>query len=140
MKSNNRNYYIFGVTALVIIAGVVYLLSSSKKDGMWTAVNTAVTTLIAENQTTATIMYTNRGFSPTTLEVPVGTKVIFTNQGDGLMWVASAHHPTHQLLPGFDSFKGVPNGASYEYTFTKAGVWKYHDHLNASSRGLVIVK
>ncbi len=51
------------------------------------------------------------------------------------MWVASAMHPTHQLLPGFDELTAVPKGTSYEYTFTKDGAWKFHDHINPEARG-----
>lgn len=87
-----------------------------------------------------TVIYNNTGFTPNTIEVPVGSKVRFVNNSKVDMWVASAMHPTHGLLPGFDELKGDAKGSSYEYTFTKAGSWKYHDHLKPELRGLVIVK
>ncbi len=141
MESNNKNYYILGVIAVAIIAGAVYLFSSTKKADTLPVINTTTTIEpVTENQAEAkVIFYTDKGFSPSSIEVSVGTKVIFINQSVGLMWVASAVHPTHQALPGFDQLTAVPNGVSYEYTFTKAGTWKYHDHLNPEARGVVIV-
>lgn len=87
-----------------------------------------------------TIAYRNDGFFPPTIEVAAGTKVRFVNESSNEMWVASAMHPTHQLLPGFDQMKGGPKGGVYEYTFTKAGAWKFHDHLKPEFRGSVTVK
>ena len=140
MESNNKNYYILVAIAIIIVAGAVYLFSSPKKAGSMPAVNTTTVVPVAEEQEITTIFYTDKGFSTNSIEVTVGTKVVFINQSAGLMWVASAVHPTHQALPGFDQLTAVPNGTSYEYTFTKTGTWKYHDHLNPEARGVVTVK
>lgn len=85
------------------------------------------------------VTYTNTGFSPTTVTVKKGTTVTFVNASTGGMWVASAVHPTHQLLPGFDQLKSVGKGGSYDYTFVKVGTWKYHNHVNVSDFGSVVV-
>ncbi len=85
------------------------------------------------------ISYGTGGFTPATVTVKVGTTVRFANDGSAQMWVASAVHPTHQVLPGFDQLTSVGNGGSYEYTFTKVGTWKYHNHVNPSETGTVIV-
>lgn len=87
----------------------------------------------------STVAYTDGGFAPNTLTVKKGTNVTFTNQSSKGMWVASALHPTHQLLPGFDQLKSVANGGTYEYTFEKVGTWKYHNHVAASDTGTVVV-
>jgi len=34
----------------------------------------------------------------------------------------------------------VPRGASWEFTFTKAGTFGFHNHTGASSVGTVIVR
>ncbi len=141
MESTVKNYYILGAIAIIIIVGAVYSFSSPKKESLVTAMDKGTTVAPAtKGQVTATIFYTNQGFSPATIEVAGGTKVIFTNQSDEPMWVASATHPAHQILPSFDGLEGIPNGSSYEYTFSKAGAWRYHDHLNPAMRGLVTVK
>jgi hypothetical protein len=55
------------------------------------------------------------------------------------MWVASAVHPTHQLLPGFDQLASVAKGGTYEYSFAKVGTWKYHNHMKPTDFGGVVV-
>lgn len=90
----------------------------------------------AKNQ----VVYTENGFSPSTLNVNVGDSVTFVNQSSRGMWVASNPHPTHTDLPGFDAMKSIPQGSSYTYIFQKTGNWGYHNHLNRSQGGQVIVK
>ncbi len=89
--------------------------------------------------TGVTVAYTNTGFTPNTVTVKVGTAVTFVNQSTSALWVASAVHPTHQLLPGFDELKSVNSGGSYTYVFAKVGTWKYHNHVNPSDIGSVVV-
>ena len=87
-----------------------------------------------------TVTLTDQGFTPASITVKAGEKVTFVNQSSGQMWVASAPHPTHTDLPGFDELTSVGNGGSYDYTFVKVGSWKYHNHLNPNQRGVVVVK
>ena len=87
-----------------------------------------------------TVRYTNTGFEPTKLTVPVGTMVEFVNQSDEEMWVASNVHPSHEILATFDQFKGAGKGQSYMYTFDKKGEWPYHDHINPALEGVVAVE
>lgn len=87
----------------------------------------------------ASVQYTNSGFSPKEITVKVGTIVTFTNQSDGGMWVASAPHPTHSIYPELDQLKSVAKGGTYEFTFTKVGTWKYHNHLKSTDFASVIV-
>lgn len=87
-----------------------------------------------------TVVYTNDGFRPAKLTIPVGTMVEFVNQSDKQMWVASNIHPSHEILPTFDEFKGVGKGQTYMYTFDKKGTWPYHDHINASLEGVINVE
>lgn len=85
------------------------------------------------------VSYTDNGFNPKSITVKKGTQAGFTNQSKKEMWVASAVHPTHQLLPGFDQLKSVGVGGSYLYTFIKVGTWKYHNHKVPEDVGTVIV-
>lgn len=87
-----------------------------------------------------TVRYTNSGFEPAKLTVPVGTMVEFVNQSDEEMWVASNMHPSHEILATFDQFSGVGKSQSYMYTFDKKGVWPYHDHINPAIEGSIMVE
>lgn len=87
-----------------------------------------------------TVRYTNTGFQPANLTVPVGTMVDFINQSDKEMWVASNVHPGHEILPTFDQFKGLAKGQNYMYTFDQKGTWAYHDHINPALEGVITVE
>ena len=83
-----------------------------------------------QSPATNTIAYTDTGFSPQSITVKPGTTVTFVNQSSTDMWIASAVHPTHLELPGFDQLKGGPKGSTYSFTFEDVGTWRFHDHLN----------
>lgn len=86
------------------------------------------------------VVYTDSGFSPSPLTIQKGETVTFTNESNRGMWVASDVYPTNQLLPGFDQLSTVPKAGIYEYTFVKVGMWKYHNQVNHTDEGIVIVK
>lgn len=101
------------------------------------------------------VTYTDQGFSPSEVTVARGQAVTWVNESSGPMWVASAMHPDHVVYDGtdrtahcaagytgpapFDKCKGEGPGARYTFTFDKEGTWRYHDHINASRFGSVIV-
>ena len=100
------------------------------------------------------VTYTNQGFSPQILEIEAGETVTFQNKSSIPFWPASALHPTHKSYPGsdivkcgtgdeeniFDACRNLTTGESYMFTFLETGEWGYHDHLNASRFGKIIVK
>lgn len=86
------------------------------------------------------ISMTDTGFSPASVTVPAGTTVTFVNNGQASHWPASATHPTHDVLPEFDSQRGIATGEEYSFTFTQAGTWKYHDHLFPQLTGQIVVQ
>jgi len=94
------------------------------------------------------VTYMNSGYSPSTLRVKVGATVVFHNNSSQSMWTASAFHPTHTAYPTtggcigstFDACKGIQPGDSWSFKFDIAGTWKYHNHLNPSDTGTIIVE
>lgn len=92
--------------------------------------------------TPLTVAYTNSGFSPNRLTLtPTCRTVTFVNQTSRNMWVASDPHPTHTGFPAFDADRGMLPGESYTFTFPAgARTYNYHDHLNAASRGAIVVQ
>lgn len=85
------------------------------------------------------VSYTANGFEPNTISIKAGQTVTWTNKDSDDVWVASNPHPTHTDYPGFDELKSMSNGQTYSFTFTKVGKWGYHNHLNPSQQGTVIV-
>jgi len=87
----------------------------------------------------ATVSYTDSGFSPKTVTVRKGTTVTFKNTSTGTMWVVTGVYPTNQLLPGFDEKAAVATGGMYQYTFTKVGTWQYYNHAKTTDEAFVVV-
>lgn len=94
------------------------------------------------------VIYTDAGYSPSTLNIKAGATVTFKNNSSQSMRTASGVHPTHRLYPTtggcigstFDACKGVQPGGSWSFKFDIAGTWKYHNHLNPSDTGTIIVE
>lgn len=94
-----------------------------------------------------TIVYSDSGYSPSSLVVPKGTTVTFRNDSSQQMWPASAKHPTHEVYPEaggcigskFDACAGIEPGGRWTFEFNQIGTWKYHDHLNPSFSGTIVV-
>lgn len=85
------------------------------------------------------IMMTSKGFEPANITVKKGTKVTFVNKDNKSHWPASAPHPTHTIYPQFDPKAGIAAGKSWNFTFDRAGEWKFHDHLLPTFFGSVTV-
>src|SRR3989344_8702098 len=144
----NRNPIGVIIVLIIVIAGGWYLFSRTSTKGP--APETSVTN---QESTSVTVTYTDQGFSPASVSIPLGAMVTFVNQSPKNMWVASAMHPEHTVYSGtslaqhcpdttgtaFDECKGDPSGSSYSFRFNKAGEWKYHDHIDATKFGTVIV-
>lgn len=86
------------------------------------------------------VIHTDAGFSPATLRIKKGERVIFKNEGTRSMWVASNPHPVHSDYPGFDAKRTYAKGESYSFSFIYSGNWKYHNHLNPTEGGVIVVE
>ena len=79
-------------------------------------------------------------FNPQVLTVKKGTEVTWVNKDTEPCWVASDPHPIHNGYPGFDAGKGMIQDETYKFTFQKTGIFGYHDHLNITNTGKIIVE
>lgn len=134
----NKNVWI--ILAVVVILGLGAWMFLAKKP----ATNTNTTNSTGGNTASciegSEVTYTNSGFSPSCIKIKLGTTVTFRNQSSQAVQPASDPHPVHTGLPGFDSRQGVASGTTYQFTFTGAGTFGYHNHLNASETGAVVVE
>jgi len=80
------------------------------------------------------------GFDPQEIKINQGDKVNFINQDKVDRWPASNIHPTHGIYPEFDPKKPIEPNQSWQFQFDKSGFFKFHDHLNPSLTGTIVVK
>lgn len=137
---------ISGLVVFVVVVGV-FVLENRKvyaPEG-----DTIMSTQPDQEQGAVIIAYTNEGFSPKSITIQKGTEVEFVNQSEKNFWPASALHPTHEVYPdkespcgtsAFDACEALAPGASWTFTFNEVGTWRYHDHINASYTGTIIVE
>ena len=93
----------------------------------------------APTEKTSLIEMNETSFSPNAITISIDTKVIFKNIGNRPIWPASNIHPTHGIYPEFDPQRPIPPGESWSFVFTKAGIWRMHDHLAPSILGTITV-
>lgn len=83
-------------------------------------------------QSANTVVIKNLTFSPSTITVPVGTTVTWTNQD------TVAHTVTAEVSGGPASGTLQP-GQSYSFTFNQAGTFSYCSSLHPTAKGTVTV-
>lgn len=54
--------------------------------------------------------------------------------------VGSDPHPQHTDYPLMNALDITPPKGFYKFTFNVEGEYKFHNHLNASHKGTIIVK
>lgn len=87
---------------------------------------------------TATITFTNNGFSPSTLTVKKGTKVTVVNNSSNPVQFSSDNHPTHRANPEMNMMELSP-GNNATFTANTLGTHGFHDHIDDSKTGTLIV-
>jgi len=143
------------IVAIIVIVGGWYLLKgtpASAPEAAATETPAAPAAAGATSPAEVIVTYTDQGFSPANVSIAQGQTVTWVNQSSEGMWVASAAHPTHMVYDGTAEsvhcatgysgpapFDECSAGASYSFTFDKAGTWKYHNHADAKQFGSVTV-
>ncbi len=82
----------------------------------------------------AAVEIDNFTFKPASLEIPVGTKVTWTNKDDVPHTATSSDDK-----PAFDS-KTLDTDDHYSFTFTTPGTFKYYCKVHPHMTGTIIVK
>lgn len=90
-------------------------------------------------QAVTTITYSTEGFSPLTLTVNKGTAITIKNSSSSPLQFNSDPHPSHTNNPELN-VGTIDAGQSKTFTVSTTGTWGYHNHLNPSQTGSIIVK
>ena len=99
-----------------------------------------------------TVLYENGVYTPDRVEISPGQEVVWVSVDD-VFWPASNLHPTHVVYPGsdirkcgtderaliFDACEALDPALQYSFVFHEVGEWRYHDHINPSAAGVVVV-
>jgi plastocyanin len=135
-KPNGKMWLLVFLVSLVFAGALLYF---GKNQGIETFTPTVSGT--GSRQSRVYTVYYNTGvFSPTNLRVHVGDSVKFQNDSPDNLHVITDSTNNIPDLVGFDSVGDIPPNGTYAFTFTEAGSFGYHNFLNKSERGMVIVR
>jgi plastocyanin len=158
----NKNLVIIVLAILVLAVFLYYFFTKFRAPTLAPELPQPPTPPVFDVPTTSTptttseviIKITTDVFEPKGVEIFKGTKVTWVNEQSNPSWPASAVHPTHEVYPGssikkcgtpeqdkiFDACRGLKQGESWSFIFNEVGEWYYHDHLNPSLKGKIVVK
>ncbi len=146
-KDNHAQNTFTGVIFLIIAVAVISAYFKNTNDGKKAeeAGNTVVksaekSTTTAPSPKEVTVVYSGTAFFPAAITLNKGDTVIFKNESNKSFWPASNDHPSHLLYKEFDPGKSIRAGETYSFTFMKVGTWGFHNHLEPSQTGVVMVK
>ena len=147
-----KQLIILTIVAVALIGIVVFLYT--RNSGEVPTLSPTSTPLPTVLGSKVTVTYSDSGYGPATVTVKKGDTVVFDNKGSKMMWTASAVNPTHKAYPDsdiakcetpsqagiFDACRGYGPGELWEFKFNEQGTWKYHNHLQPSHIGTIIVE
>jgi plastocyanin len=123
-----RNLYVVVALIIVCLSGaVLFTLSRHSGPTDWT-----------ERQEVSVVL-TKNGFEPKEVYITRGTKVTFSTTLDTPFWPASSIHPSHYIFPQFDPRAPISPDKEWSFIFDTEGRWGYHDHLDATLNGFIVV-
>lgn len=135
-EQNQQFFWFLAILVLLLFAGAVFFFNDGLPENQKAAIDES------KNYASRiyTVYYTSGVFSPTNLQINVGDTVRFFNDSLLPIRVVSDPHPKHDALPGFDSISEVPSQGTFSFTFTKRGIFDYHNERRVEQKGTIIVK
>lgn len=118
-----------GIAAVVLVIGGYLLVHSLR------ATQTAV-----KLPPTYYVSITAQGFSPQSITVAPGTDVVWVDKDPAPHLPAADPFPSHSSLPSLVAPRALGQGQSYNFHFTQAGTYHYHDDLHPMLSGEVVVQ
>ena len=149
----NKKVILGAVIAILIRGGGAFaFFGMNKEDAVAPAVTASSTesteastdtldtdsAMTKEAESTATITFTDSGFTPNKLTVKKGTVVTVKNTSSKSVQFSSDDHPTHREDPEIN-LKTLAAGESATFTAQTVGTHGYHDHINDELVGTLVV-
>ena len=130
----NQRLAVIGLAAVVAVGLIVYATTSGPGPSFQDSSGSQ-----SQSDRAVVVQITSEGFMPATIKVLQGSQVTWVNTDNKTHKIASNPHPTHSDVKGLES-PDLGTGASYTHTFDQKGSFGYHNHLNVTRLGTVIVE
>ena len=149
---NPKKTLIIVVAVMVIAVGAGILMYAGKNNtadnptpgngGTNTPVDTEPSDVEPQDEGSTeavTITYSDNGFSPSSVTVSAGQKLVVSNTSREMIDFSSDPHPSHTNNPELNIGEIEP-GESGSATIRNKGTWGYHDHFNPNETGTIIIQ
>lgn len=137
----NLMFLVIGAILLAGAAWLIYSYQSGKSPSSATTVpgSTSTSEATVAGTPVATINFTTDGFSPKTITVKSGDTIAIANNSGDTIQFNSNPHPLHTDNPELN-VGTIPPGETMRVKLTAKGTWGYHNHLNVTQGGTIIVQ
>lgn len=132
---NKKMIIIAVVLALVIIGSAATAYFISQNAGAPSNKPTSK----SDSQATATITYSDSGFSPSLTTVKAGDTVAIKNTSSGDLQFDSDPHPVHTDDTELNVGTVAP-GQTSTFTVTTKGTFGFHNHLNPGDKASITIQ
>lgn len=118
------------VIGILVILGVYFLISVENVRQSGNSIKIIGTgSSVMQNEKIVEIF--DNGFSPSSITIEPGDKIIFDNRGELSHWpISEIFNPEQELAPG----------ENWGFIFYDKGTFEYSDNLNANLKGIIIVE
>lgn len=101
--------------------------------------NSSTNTSKPDSGKAASLTFSDNGFSPATLTVKTGTAITITNNSSSDVQFQSDPHPAHTDDPELN-VGIISAGQSKSFTVITTGTHGYHNHLDSTQTGTIVVQ
>jgi len=132
---------IIGIVAVIILSAGGYFVLTQGSDKSKTVSNTSTESspTLEGKVPSKTITYTDNGFSPSTITIKARSALIIKNDSSSDMEFSSDPHPVHTDDPELNKSVLAPGESKLIFPNVK-GTHGYHNHLNSTHTGTLIVQ
>ena len=133
-----KSYIIVILLIVVILVAIV----ASTRQSVPSSTGAVVQATQDGSSTSVVVTYTDKGFSPSVVQVTRGASIDFLNMSSKALRIApvkTANDDTSAYL-GFEATKSVGYGETFGVSVTKPGIWGYKDLNSPKTVGVVIVE
>lgn len=135
-----KKLILIGLIIVAVMGGILAINSSNKKDDMSSMSMSASSHSDDDGHShshmateTSTVSIKDFAFSPSSINIKVGTTVTWTNND------SARHTVTADNGSNGPKSSELAQGQEYSYTFKTAGMFDYHCEIHPSMRGMVMV-
>ncbi len=130
-------FWILIVVVLIIFTGTIFYVSQ-KNPHVYDTLPPSTRTIIRQARTYI-VSYKSGVFSPTNIRIHTGDSVRFQNNSTATLAITS-HGDGDAALAEFHSNGTIPSNGEFVFTFAKIGIFAYHNNLDDTEAGTVIVR